>query len=510
MKRTCAVLILLLAGTGLAAKTLVLPLAVNTQDHASLQWLGKALSFYMIAGLGQNGLPVAEEEEVQALLNRSLVRFPYAIAKATAMTLAGESRAGQLLWGKVLFSERSERKPVQLQVQLFLIDIPGGTQRHLPPVKGNANDMFSLQEELLRQVLKAVAPGLREVVLPKLNLGLPEYEKLIKSLLLADADKKLELLQPAPGQASRSDFVNFELAKAFLQKRDTAACRSLLERVGDAPFFSDRKEFLLALAEQYGGDADAALNRFVRLQQRNAFPAPTHNNLGVLYMGRGSFPLAEKCLRYALYLRSDPGIRANLVLLQREMGAPAAALGELTTALRQFPDDPGLLRLFAHFVAAAENRDALGQVFRDYVRLPLPEEALPAVEARVMDPFGTAAAPSEAAPANLAYIEARNLFLESDIDGALQKAEEAMEANPFDPQNLHLLALLSLQKQQAGRADLFAQGALFLAESLDNYLLQLKVLQASGERERFGAILERALGRFPQSPELLGLGGRGR
>ncbi|MCU0277096.1 MAG: hypothetical protein MUF02_09670 [Acidobacteria bacterium] len=507
MKKALASLILLLAASRLAAKTLVLPLAVDTKNHASLQWLGKALSFYLIAGLGQNALPVGEEEEVQELLNRSVIRFPFAIAKATAMALAGEVQADRLLWGKILFSDR---KAPPLQVQLFLIDIAGGTQKRLPLVKGGPSDMFALQEELLRHAVKAVAPGPRETVLPQLNLALPEYERFVKSLLLADADKKLELLLPPPGKASRSDFVNFELAKVYLQKGDAAACRSFLEQVADSSYFGERREFLMALADIRGGDSEAALNRFIRLQQGNKLPVPTHNNLGILYMGRGNFVLAEKCLRYAIYLRRDPGILANLVLLLRDMGQPGLALPELTAALRRFPEDKGLLGLFAQFVSAAENRETLGQVFRDYVSLPLPDEALPVVEPRIMNPFAAAATVGEAAAANLPYIEARNLFLESDIDGALQKAEEAMEANPFDPQNLHLLALLSLQKRQVGKADLVAQSALFLDESLDNFLLQLKVLQAGGERERFRAALARALRKFPQSPELLELGGRGR
>ncbi len=504
MKKRIAVLVLLLAASGLAAKTLVLPLAVDTQNHASFQWLGKAVSFYLIAGLGHNELPVGEEEEVQALLNRSLVRFPFAISKATAMALAGEVKADRLLWGKILFSDR---KASQLQVQLFLIDIPGGTQKHLPLVKGRIFDMFKLQEELLRHVIRAIAPGLREAGLPQLNLTLPEYEKFIKSLLLADADKKLELLQPPAGKTGSSDFLHFELAKTWLAKGDAAACGALLQRVADSPLFRNRKEFLMALAEQAGGDADAALNRFIRLQQRNVLPAPTHNNLGVLYHGRGNSALAEKCLRYALHARRDPGIQANLVLLLRDLGQPEAALQELSAALRQFPEDHRLLRLFAQFVVAAENREALSQVFRDYAPLPLPEEKFPVVEMKLMNPFGLAAA-VEAATTNLPYIEARNLFLENDLDGALQKAEEAMEANPFDPQSHHLLALLALQKQQVVLADLHAQGALFLSENPDNYLLRLKVLQAGKDREKFRAILARALQKFPQNPELLEMSGR--
>jgi Flp pilus assembly protein TadD len=506
MKKTVVFLVFLSLAAGLAAKTLVLPLAVASQDHASHQWLGKAISFFLITGLGQNGLPVSEEEEVQALLNRNLVRFPFDITKATAMVLAGESGAERLLWGKIVYGDA---KSAEMQIQLFLIDIKEPRQRLLPLVKGSFADMFKLQEELLRYVVMALAPGQREIVQPRLNMSLPEYEKFIKSLLLSDAGKKLELLQTVPGSANRSDFVLFEMAKACLEKRDPDACRLNLERIADSLFFKDRKEFLLAMADYYGSDADAALNRFIRLQQANVFPVPTHNNLGVIYLAKGNFSLAEKCLRYALYLRKDPGILANLVLLLQAMGRGGEAQQELTTALRSFPEDGRLLKLFAASVNAAENREALGQAFRNFVPLPLPGENVLTVEAQAMDPFGLGAA-TDAAAANLSYIEARNLFLENDFEAAAQKAEEALEGNPFEAENHHLLALLYLQKQMLAQADLYAQSALFLAETLDNYLLQLKVQQAGMEREKFRKTLALALQKFPQSPELLKLSGRGR
>ena len=151
MKKTILFAGGLLLAAGLAARTLVLPLAVDTKNHASFQWLGKAVSFYLIAGLSQNSLPVVEEEEVQFILNRNLVRFPFAVTKATAMVLARENQADRLLWGKILYSDK---KTSQMQVQLFLIDIRGQTQKHLPLAKGNFNDIYRIQAEALRERAK--------------------------------------------------------------------------------------------------------------------------------------------------------------------------------------------------------------------------------------------------------------------------------------------------------------------------------------------------------------------
>jgi len=505
MKKIILLPCCLLLTFGLAAKTLVLPLAVDTQNHASFQWLGKAVSFYLIAGLSQNSFTVCAEEEVQVILNRNLIRFPFAITKATAMVLARESQADRLLWGKILYSDK---KSSQMQVQLFLIDIKGQTQINLPLAKGNFNDIYRIQAEALNAVVKAVGGGTQGTVSPQLNLSLPDYEKFIKSLLLGDSDKKLELLLPLSGKNSRSDFFNFELAKIFLEKQDLGKCAAHLNLMADTPHFKDRKHFLLAMVNFLSGDAELALTRFIKLQQRNAYTVATHNNLGVIYLGKGDLPKAEKCLRYALYLKKDPEIYFNLLLLLQATDKKEQALQELPRALQLFPDDEKLLELFSFFLAAAENRDTLSQAFRDYVQFTLPEEKILPGGHLLMNPFQVGLISETAVPGNIFYIEARNLFLEGDFEGAMQKVEEAMEGNPFQPENHHLLALLSMQKKQYIQAEMYAQSALFLEETVDNYLLQIKVYQAGKEKEKFRKVLALALQKFPQNPELLRLSGR--
>lgn len=490
---------------GLAAKTLILPLAVDTHNHASFQWLGKAVSFYLIAGLSQNSLPVCAEEEVQIILNRNLIRFPFAITKATAMVLARECQADRLLWGKILYSDK---KSSQMQVQLFLIDINEQTQKNLPLIKGNFNDIYRIQAAALNAVVKAVGGGTQGTVSPQLNLSLPDYEKFIKSLLLGDSDKKLELLLPLSEKGARSDCFNFELAKIFLEKRDLEKCEAQLNLVTDTLQFKDKKDFLLALANFFKDNADMALNLFIHLQRRNLYPVETHNNLGVIYLDKGDFPMAEKCLRYALSLKRDPEIYFNLILLLQITDKKGQALQELPRALQLFPDDEKLLELFSFFLAAAENRDTLSQAFRDYVQFTLAEEQILPGGHLLMNPFQVGLISEVSVAGNLFYIEARNLFLEGDFEGAMQKVEEAMEGNPFQPENHHLLALLSMQKKQYIQAEMYAQSALFLEETVDNYLLQIKVYQAAKEKEKLRKVLARALQKFPQNPELLRLSGR--
>ena len=154
MKKHIALITCFLGAADLTAQIMVLPLRVDTNNHTSYQWLGKAISYYLISGLQLNSLPVTDEEEIQLILNRNLIRFPFDITKATAMVLARENQADRLLWGEILYSDKSSS---QIAVKLSLIDIKGRMQKHLPVLKGNLNNIYQIQEELLKEVIKVVA-----------------------------------------------------------------------------------------------------------------------------------------------------------------------------------------------------------------------------------------------------------------------------------------------------------------------------------------------------------------
>ncbi|MCX6555025.1 MAG: hypothetical protein NTZ12_08445 [Candidatus Aminicenantes bacterium] len=506
MKKTSILLAGFLLAAGLAAQIMVLPFKVDTQSHTSTQWLGKAVSFYLLSGLLLNELPAVDHEEVQFALNRNLVRFPFEITKATAMELARGNQADRLLWGEILYSGKSAS---QIVIKVFLIDLKERVQHHLPVLKGDLKNIYRIQEELLKEVIKVIAREKTEIHFPKLNLALPDYEKFIKCLLLTDPGKKLDLLLSINEKDARSDFLNFELAKIYLEKGDLISSESCLKRMAVDPSLKDKRDFLSALLNFANNQVDLALNQFVRLQRQNSYAVATNNNLGVIYQQKNDSPTAEKCLRYALYLRKDPEIFSNLVRLLQATGQDARAAEELNRALQLFPDDERLLKQFSVFLNASENRELLTQAFRNFVPLPSLSEELPPLQPQLINPFQVNASSGIQADGNFFYIEARNLFLENDFSGALQKVEEAMEVNPFSPENHHLLALLHLQKQNYPQAEIYAQGALFLKDNPDNFLLQIKIYQAWKKGEKFRKTLAAALRKFPQNAELLKLNGRG-
>jgi len=506
MKKSVALIIGIFWAVGLTAQIMVLPLKVDAQNHTSYQWLGKAFSFYLISGLFLNDLPVVDHEDAQFILNRNLIRFPFAITKATAMVLAKENQADRLLWGEILYSVKSSS---QISIKVFLIDAKGRIQKYLPVLKGNLKNIYQIQEELLKEVIKIIAKEKTGIRFPKLNMALPDYEKFIKSLLVVDAGKKLDLLLSINEKDKRSDFLNFELAKIYMDKNDFVNSESYLNRISADLLFKDKKDFLLALVNFANGNIDVALNQFIKLQRKNIYAVATNNNLGVIYLQKNDYQTAEKCLQYALYLKKDPEIYSNMIVLLKAMGQNSRALEELNRALQLFPDDEKLLRQFSIFLAASEKRELLTQAFRNFLSLPLQSEASLSIQPLLKNPFQIRSLPGVFVDSNSFYIEARNLFLENDFSGAMQKAEEAMEVNPFLNENHHLLALLYLQKQNYVQAEIYAQSALFLKENLDNFLLQIKIYQAWKDSEKFRETLALALHKFPQSAELLELKGRG-
>ncbi len=506
MKKTIALLTAVCCASLLTAQIMVLPLQVDTQDHASFQWLGKALAYYLLSGLMLNGVPAIEHEEAQLVLNRNQVRFPFELTKATAITLAGENQANQLLGGEILYSSKSSS---QIAIKVYLIDVRERQQKHLPMLKGNLKNIYQIQAELLREVLKVLAPEKSDIRFPDLNLALPDYEKFIKSLLVTDPGKKLDLLQSVREANGHSDFLNIELAKVRLEKNDLAGSEAALKRVRGDSLFRDQKEFLSALVNFASGYIDVALNQFIRLQRQNVYAMATNNNLGAIYLQKGDYATAEKCLQYALYLKKDPEIFSNLVILFQFMGQSNRAAEELNRALQLFPGDEKLLRLFSAFLAASDNRDTLAQAFRNLLP-PLPQgvEAM-SMQPLLKNPFQISPGAGVQADGNPFFIEARSLFLENDSSGAMQKAEEAMEVNPFQHETHHLLAMLFLQKQDYAQAEIYAESAIFLKETPGNFLLLTKIHQSGKNREKARQAMDRGLRKFPQNPELLELKKRG-
>ena len=203
---------------------LVLPFKVTPNRAKAHQWLGRAVSFYLTSGLQHNALPVLPDQHAASILEMNHIMFPYNITKASVIRLARENQLDRVIWGEIILggdtSNVTDKSPIQLRS--FIIDPDEFSQQYLPLIKGNINDLYKIKNELLTSIVKTLNPGEQEVNsirYPQFNLNHRGYEIFVKSLLIKEPSKRIQLLEKArkASKEKNSDILNFELAKLYFK-----------------------------------------------------------------------------------------------------------------------------------------------------------------------------------------------------------------------------------------------------------------------------------------------------
>ncbi|HNX96827.1 MAG TPA: hypothetical protein PKK12_04025 [Candidatus Aminicenantes bacterium] len=494
-------LLFLCGGACLPAQVLVLPPQVESQSHSSYFWIGKAVSFYLISGLAQNDLAVVSEEDAMAILDRNRIRFPFDIAKATALQVARQGQAKKLLFGQV---QADRKNPALLSVRLVLCDVERGDQRYLPVIKGNAADLYRILEELLRTVVRVLDPQrTRPVEFPALKLDLADYEKVVKSLLATDLSKKIEMLVGLAEAGKNSDFLFFELGKNYTLRKAYGEAEFYLTRIVSPSPLARRASFLLALGSAARGDRAAAIGRFTTLVQAGLFPFETHHNLGVLHLGSKEWSAAETHLRKALMWRRDADTSLSLLLLLLETDRRSELRRELGDALARFPGNEGLIRLFAHLVMVDEDQENLLAAFGEVIPASFFLKMRPDLPLSYKNPFGGNPLPPIAPDTASLLADAQTDLIEGNLDEAQGKIEDSMDLNPYLAEGRAILARILDRRKNPAQAEIQAVAALFLEPSVDHYLLLLGLYRELKDPLAFARIRARALADFPQNQELL-------
>jgi hypothetical protein len=203
---------------------LVLPFKVTSTREKAHQWLGRAVSYYVTSGLRHNALPVLPDQHAASILEMNHIMFPYHITKASVIRLARENRLDRVIWGEIILegdtSNITDKSLIQLRA--FIIDPDDFSQQYLPLIKGTINDLYKIKNELLTSIVKTLNPGEEEVNgirYPQFNLNQRGYEFFVKSLLIKDPSKRIQLLEKArkASKEKNSHILNFELAKLYFK-----------------------------------------------------------------------------------------------------------------------------------------------------------------------------------------------------------------------------------------------------------------------------------------------------
>jgi hypothetical protein len=203
---------------------LVLPFKVSPLQEKAHQWLGRAVSYYITSGLEHNALPVLPDQHTASILEMNHIMLPYNITKASVIRLARENQLGLIVWGEIILGDDTNnitgKSPIRLRS--FIIDPDDLSQQYLPLITGNINDLFKIENELLTSIVKKLNPGEQEVksiYYPGFNLNYRGYELFVKSLLIKDPSKRIQLLEKAriDNKGKNSYILNLELAKLYFK-----------------------------------------------------------------------------------------------------------------------------------------------------------------------------------------------------------------------------------------------------------------------------------------------------
>lgn len=307
---------------------LVLPFKVTPSHEKAHQWLGRAISFYITSGLQRNLLPTYSDSFTAALLERNHIMFPYNITKATLIRLARENQISKIIRGEIELcgDERDENSVTDksmLQLQLYIIDLSDFSQKYLPVINGHINDFSKIKNKILTAIVKTLNPGEHETNLiqyPQFNLDHRNYEIFIKSLLIKETSKRIELLENArkANQEENSALLDFELAKLYFSIGNPETSKTFLEKMPaekETPGsqFMEEKRFLEGLITYAGGDINTAIKIFTSLKQDHGSRFEIHHNLGVIYFKREDVETAAMHFELALEEKKDPETWLNLI-----------------------------------------------------------------------------------------------------------------------------------------------------------------------------------------------------
>jgi tetratricopeptide (TPR) repeat protein len=448
-------LLLLLCG-GSVAQTIVFPFQVHALEKKNQQWLGRAISFYVSNGLELNSVETVKDPMVQSILNNYDIAFPYVISKATCIKLSTLIKADHIIWGEVESSENPQTHNVQIKT--YIIDLKNFSQKYLPLLKFHLIDFYAVQQELLKMVLDHFQK--KQQQFPELNMDYHHYEMFIKSLLLEDGEKRLNLLEQVSRDIHHSDYLNLELAKCYLYLGNIINTDRYLQKISDSKPFHQSKEFILGLVYYHNNQLSRAIELFLKLRRLNIFFPETTNNLGVFFLKNNSPQDSESHFIESLHSKKDPEVYVNYIKFLIDSGKNQIAKENLKKALFYFPDDEDLIKLFGYFLSREKNQKQLFLAFQKTIPQLIPTDTLPDLGYKIKNPFEIQTA-DQYEPGNADDTITLD-HLGKDIDLAFSQIQELMELNPFVPRWHRILSKIYLKKNNRPLSQLYTLSAEFL------------------------------------------------
>ncbi|MEN8152945.1 MAG: hypothetical protein ABFR75_02910 [Acidobacteriota bacterium] len=478
----------------LNAKTIVFPFKVNASENRAYQWMGRGLSLYITLGLQQNSVETASDMESISLLKLLNIKFPYNVSKASILRAAKELEADRVIWGEITTSQGPEGKKI-INYRSFIIDMKNFQQKYFPVLKGNIHDLFRIERELLRDIVRFIKGPDEGIVFPGIESDHRNYEMLIKGLLIEDTTKRISFLEELKaGSGGGSDFLNFELARAYFLQNNFRKIKELLNSIDNESYLAGEKHFMEGVLHYQDNEIDLSLKSFQKAVNCSYCSSRVNNNLGLIYGVKNNYKKALEILDRSLRLGRSIEAFINSINISFLLKDESRVEYYMKKGLRYYPENEELSDLLPYFIDRSDNRYILRNIFGKYTKLSSAKIDERKIYFKLINPFNRTELKY-----NLPIPEPEDKDNETDEFSA---PEKKIKENPFDSEAHFELSKLYFGTGELISAGHYAISALFLEKSAKNYLNLLNIYRSQKRAVELSKLLKEAINNFPDNNEL--------
>jgi tetratricopeptide (TPR) repeat protein len=323
---------------------LVLPFA-NSARVRNLDWIGDSVAGSLVDSFAAEGVSVVSPEDCDQMLLEMGVRRYAQLTQASAMEIAVNLNATQVLYGEFGFVAGPAAGPSKgmLRLEAQILDVRRVRRVGRYSLSGPLEDLSALQSTLAWQALRSAAPGYaaseESFRQSRPAVRLDALENYVRGILAQSADQKYRLLTTAARLAPGFSHPCFQLGRLNLfTLKNYQAAAGWLEKVSDSDIHHRAALYYLGLARYHTGEFAASAEVLRKLAQIVPLPEVL-NNLGAALIRLNDPGAVETFARAIETNPADPDFHFNSGYALWRKGDFAAAAEAFRASLQRRPGD---------------------------------------------------------------------------------------------------------------------------------------------------------------------------
>lgn len=329
---------------------LILPFA-NVARVRNLDWIGESAAGSLLDSFAAEGVNVVPAEDCDQMLREMGVRRYAPLTQASAMEIAVNLNATQVLYGEFGFTAAPAGGPSKgtLRLDAQILDVKRVRRVGRISVSGPLEELSSLQIGMAWQALRKAAPGFsaseESFRQSRPAVRLDALESYVRGLLAQSTDQKYKLLTTAARLAPGFSHPCFQLGRLNLfTLKNYPAAADWLEKVSASDIHYRESLFYLGLARYQTGEFAASVGVLRKLSAIVPLPEVL-NNLGAALIRLNDPSAAEAFVKAMETNPADPDFHFNLGYALWRRGDFSAAAEAFRETLKRRPDDETATRM---------------------------------------------------------------------------------------------------------------------------------------------------------------------